>query len=402
METSVTLQRAIDLACLSPIERRTERVSLSDAAGRVLAKTLASKVDDPRFDNSAMDGWAVRAVDCDIQKSTLSITGTSKAGGETPPVVAQGEACRIMTGAPVPEGADAIVMVEDSEEFDNTVRILGPARPGYIRKTAENLRVGQEALQKGTHLGPAEISLAATMGHGEVEVVVRPKVAVISTGDELVPPGVELTAGQIYESNSYGIAVLIERMGGQAVRYDVVHDTIDRLRATLDSATRECDAILTSGGVSMGKWDLVRRLMEEEGNLSFWRVKIRPGGPPLFGTWKGTPLFGLPGNPVSSHVVFISLVAPWLSHCMEAHSENGPTIGDRVKVKLVEGIKGAPGKLCMRRIRIEVGEDGLTASTRTHQGSGNIHSMVAHNGLTLLPPDTDAEAGDTIDALWIR
>jgi molybdopterin molybdotransferase len=402
METSVTLQRAIDLACLSPIERRTERVSLSDAAGRVLAKTLASKVDDPRFDNSAMDGWAVRAVDCDIQKSTLSITGTSKAGGETPPVVAQGEACRIMTGAPVPEGADAIVMVEDSEEFDNTVRILGPARPGYIRKTAENLRVGQEALQKGTHLGPAEISLAATMGHGEVEVVVRPKVAVISTGDELVPPGVELTAGQIYESNSYGIAVLIERMGGQAVRYDVVHDTIDRLRATLDSAARECDAILTSGGVSMGKWDLVRRLMEEEGNLSFWRVKIRPGGPPLFGTWKGTPLFGLPGNPVSSHVVFISLVAPWLSHCMEAHSENGPTIGDRVKVKLVEGIKGAPGKLCMRRIRIEVGEDGLTASTRTHQGSGNIHSMVAHNGLTLLPPDTDAEAGDTIDALWIR
>jgi molybdopterin molybdotransferase len=402
METSVTLQRAIDLACLSPIERRTERVSLSDAAGRVLAKTLASKVDDPRFDNSAMDGWAVRAVDCDIQKSTLSITGTSKAGGETPPVVAQGEACRIMTGAPVPEGADAIVMVEDSEEVDNTVRILGPARPGYIRKTAENLRVGQEALQKGTHLGPAEISLAATMGHGEVEVVVRPKVAVISTGDELVPPGVELTAGQIYESNSYGIAVLIERMGGQAVRYDVVHDTIDRLRATLDSAARECDAILTSGGVSMGKWDLVRRLMEEEGNLSFWRVKIRPGGPPLFGTWKGTPLFGLPGNPVSSHVVFISLVAPWLSHCMEAHSENGPTIGDRVKVKLVEGIKGAPGKLCMRRIRIEVGEDGLTASTRTHQGSGNIHSMVAHNGLTLLPPDTDAEAGDTIDALWIR
>ncbi len=402
METSVTLQRAIDLACLSPIERRTERVSLSDAAGRVLAKTLASKVDDPRFDNSAMDGWAVRAVDCDIQKPILSITGTSKAGGETPPVVAQGEACRIMTGAPVPEGADAIVMVEDSEEVDNTVRILGPARPGYIRKTAENLRVGQEALQKGTHLGPAEISLAATMGHGEVEVVVRPKVAVISTGDELVPPGVELTAGQIYESNSYGIAVLIERMGGQAVRYDVVHDTIDRLRATLDSAARECDAILTSGGVSMGKWDLVRRLMEEEGNLSFWRVKIRPGGPPLFGTWKGTPLFGLPGNPVSSHVVFISLVAPWLSHCMEAHSENGPTIGDRVKVKLVEGIKGAPGKLCMRRIRIEVGEDGLTASTRTHQGSGNIHSMVAHNGLTLLPPDTDAEAGDTIDALWIR
>jgi len=402
METSVTLQRAIDLTSHSPFQRKTEMVSLGDAAGRVLAETLASKVDDPRFDNSAMDGWAVRATDCEIQGSTLSISGTSKAGGEPPSVVAQGEACRIMTGAPVPEGADAIVMVEDSEEVGNTVRILGPARPGYIRKRAENLRAGQEALEKGTHLGPAEISLAATMGHGEIEVVVRPKLAIISTGDELIPPGVELAAGQIHESNSYGIAVLIEKMGGQAIRYDVVHDTIDGLRKTLDNAAHECDAILTSGGVSMGKWDLVRRLMEEEGDLLFWRVMIRPGGPPLFGTWKGTPLFGLPGNPVSSHVVFISLVAPWLSHCMEAHPENGPTIGDRVKVKLTEGVKGAPGKLCMRRIRIEASEDGLVATVHTHQGSGNIHSMVAHNGLTLLPPDTDAEAGDTIDALWCR
>ena len=402
METSVTLQRAIELACLSPMDRRVERVSLDDAAGRVLAETLTSKVDDPRFDNSAMDGWAVRAADCLTQESILSVTGTSRAGGEMPPAVGTGEACRITTGAPVPPGADAIVMVEDSEEDGDSVRILGPARPGYIRKRAENLTVGQEALQKGIHLGPAEISLAATMGHGEIEVVVRPKVAVISTGDELVPPGVELAAGQIHESNSYGIAALIERMGGQAVRYDVVHDTIDALRPALDSAASQCDAILTSGGVSMGKWDLVRRLMEDEGEVSFWRVKIRPGGPPLFGTWKGAPLFGLPGNPVSSHVVFISLIAPWLSQCMEAHPENGPTLGDRVRVKLAEGIKGAPEKLCMRRIRIEASEDGLTASVHTHQGSGNIHSMVAHNGLTLLPPDTDAEAGDTIDALWCR
>ena len=402
METSVTLQRAIELACLETMGRRTETVQLEDAAGRILAAHLTSKVDDPRFDNSAMDGWAVRVADCKAEGTSLSIVGTSKAGGEAPPEVGSGEACRIMTGAPVPEGADAIVMVEDSEEADSTVRILGPARPGYIRKRAENLRVGQEALERGTHLGPAEISLAATMGHGEIEVVVRPKVAVISTGDELVPPGAELSDGQIHESNSFGVAVLIERIGGQAVRYDVVQDTIDGLRSTLDSAANECDAILTSGGISMGEWDLVRRLMEEEGKLAFWRVKIRPGGPPLFGTWKGTPLFGLPGNPVSSHVVFISLVAPWLSHCMEAHPENGPSLADRVRVKLTEDIKGAPGKLCMRRIRIEAGEDGLTASVHTHQGSGNIHSMVAHNGLTLLPPDSDAEAGDTIDALWCR
>lgn len=288
METSVTLQRAIELACLETIGRRTEKVQLDDAAGRVLAANLASKVDDPRFDNSAMDGWAVRAADCEAEGTTLSIVGTSKAGGEAPPEVSPGEVCRIMTGAPVPEGADAIVMVEDSKEVANTVRILGPARPGYIRKRAENLRVGQEALEKGTHLGPAEISLAATMGHGEIEVVVRPKVAIISTGDELIPPGAELSDGQIHESNSFGVAVLIERMGGQAVRYDVVHDTIDGLRTTLDSAASECDAILTSGGVSMGDWDLVRRLMEEDGEIAFWRVMIRPGGPP--------PLRDLEGN----------------------------------------------------------------------------------------------------------
>ncbi len=402
METSVTLEYGIQLTHAHPFNRRTEKVSLGEASGRVLATDLASKVDDPRFDNSAMDGWAVRSSDCETQGSTLSIIGTSKAGVAAPPAVGPGEACQIMTGAPVPEGADAIVMVEDSEEAGNTVRILGPARPGYIRKRAENLRVGQKALEKGTHLGPAEISLAATMGHGDIEAVVRPKLAIISTGDELVPPGAELSAGEIHESNSFGVAALIERMGGQAIRYGIVHDTIDGLRAALDNAASECDAILTSGGVSMGKWDLVRRLMEEEGEISFWRVRIRPGGPPLFGTWKGTPLFGLPGNPVSSHVVFISLVAPWISHCMEAHLENGPTLADRVRVKLVEGVKGAPGKLCMRRIRIEAGEDGLTASVHTHQGSGNIHSMVAHNGLTLLPPDTDAEAGDIIDALWCR
>ena len=152
----------------------------------------------------------------------------------------------------------------------------------------------------------------------------------------------------------------------------------------------------------MGQWDLVRRLMEEEGEPVFWKVKLRPGGPPLFGSWNGAPLFGLPGNPVSSHVVFIALVAPWISHCMGADPEFGPKLADQVRVKLADPVKGAPGKLCMRRILIRPGEDGLSASVHTHQGSANIHSMVAHNGLTLLPPDTSAEAGDIIEALWLR
>ena len=401
METSVTLERALALASTLNIPRQTQTTLISQLNGTILAHPLSSKVDDPAFDNSAMDGWAVRSEDC-REETTLEIIGTSRAGGKEPPKVDTGQTCRIMTGAPMPGGADAIVMVEDSAEEGNHVKILGPARPGYIRKQGENLQKGQKILPAGTLIGPAETSLIATMGHHQAETISRPVIAVISTGDELVQPGTDLSPGQIYESNSYGIASLVEKMGATAKRYDVVHDNIEGLRKTLDDAANSCDTILTSGGVSMGEWDLVRRLMEEEGEPIFWKVLIRPGGPPLCGSWKGTPLFGLPGNPVSSHVVFISLVAPWLAGCMGSDHELGPRLADRVRVRLTEDIKGAPKKICMRRIRIEVGEDGLVATTHTHQGSGNIHSMVAHNGLTLLPPDTDGKAGQIIEALWIR
>jgi molybdopterin molybdotransferase len=152
----------------------------------------------------------------------------------------------------------------------------------------------------------------------------------------------------------------------------------------------------------MGDWDLVRKLMEDEGNIHFWRMKVRPGGPPLFGTWKGTPLFGLPGNPVSSQVVFHILVAPWIQHSLQTHPELGPNLSDKVRVRLKNPLRGAPEKLCLRRIKISIEGNDLVAESHTHQGSGNLHSMVAHNGLTLLPPDTDGKVGDVIDALWLR
>lgn len=402
METSVTLERAIELACRAPFTRYTEWVSLAEAADRVLATDLASKVDDPRFDNSAMDGWAVRADDCASLGTSLRIVGTSQAGTNQSLRVGEGEACRIMTGAPVPEGADAIVMIEDSTTDDGNTIVNGPARPGYIRRRGENLREGDTALLSGTQLTPAALSLAATMGYGEVEVIAKPNISVISVGDELVSPGNPLIEGAIYESNTFGIASLVERMGGRAQRFESIQDSMDDLRAALDEAASTCDAILTSGGVSMGQWDFVRRIMEEEGEALFWRVRMRPGGPPLFGLWKGTPLFALPGNPVSSHVVFTVLVAPWMSSCMGAHEELGPRLASRVRVVLENPLKGAPGKLCLRRISIRSEGDSLLASTHTHQGSGNIHSMVAHNGLSLLAPDTDANEGEVIDALWLR
>ena len=401
METRVTLERAIQIACATPMARTVERATLDDARHRVLATPLASLVDDPRFDNSAMDGFAVRASDCDRSGVRLKIVGTSQTGGETPHPIARAEACRIMTGAPMPEGADAIVMVEDTEADDEHVIIHGPARPAYIRRRAENLSKGQEALPEGTLLSSASLALAGTMGHGQLELIRRPRIAVLSTGDELVEPGTELQPGQIYESNSHALSSLVEAMGCEATRFDSSNDSMDELRQTLDSLS-SYDAILTSGGVSMGDWDLVRRIMEEEGEVAFWRINLRPGGPPLFGTWKGTPLFGLPGNPVSSLVVFHVLVAPWISKSLGYHEEMGPRISDRVSVRLEDDVAGAPGKLCLRRIRIRSHNGELLATTHTHQGSGNMHSMVAHNGLTLLPPDTDGKAGKTIDALWLR
>ena len=401
MEVGVSLQRAIELTSQLTLAREDETIPLIMASGRTLFEDLRSMVDDPRFDNSAMDGWAVREADCKELGAILRIVGTSQAGSEEIPTVDAGEACRIMTGAPVPQGADAIVMVEDSTVVGDKVTIDGPARPGFIRWKGENLTRDTVALRAGTVLTPASVSLAATMGHANIRVVRKPNIAVIGVGDELTPPGEPLSESSIYESNTFGLSSLVERMGGTPRRLDLIRDSMDRLRETLDEAAASCDAILTSGGVSMGEWDMVRRIMEEEGDIRFWKVMIRPGGPPLFGSWRGKPIFGLPGNPVSSHIVFTVLVAPWMSSSMGSEDGTRPRLANRVRVEMEESLKGAPGKLCMRRISIRQEGDKLLGSIRTHQGSGNIHSMVAHNGLSLLPPDSDCQEGDTIDALWL-
>tara|TARA_B100000959_G_scaffold103746_1_gene109393 strand:+ start:1325 stop:2533 length:1209 start_codon:yes stop_codon:yes gene_type:complete len=401
MEKGVSLERALEIATQLSMQRTPEVLPLDQASGRILFDDLSSHVDDPRFDNSAMDGWAVREADCKESETVLRIVGTSQAGSAEVPPVGKGEACSIMTGAPIPEGADAIVMVEESTAHGGSVMINGPARPGFIRRRGENLTKGERPLKSGNLLTPSAISLAATMGHDMVSVVRQPSIAVIGVGDELTPLGEPLSENSIYESNTFGISSLVKKMGGIPRRHALIRDSIDDLREALDGAAESCDAIITSGGVSMGKWDIVRQIMEEEGDIKFWRIMMRPGGPPLFGSWKGKPIFGLPGNPVSSHVVFTVLVAPWMSKSMGSDEPHGSRMANRVRVTMQEPLNGAPGKLCMRRISIRQEGDSLVASTSTHQGSGNIHSMVAHNGLSLLPPDTNCEKGDTIDALWL-
>ena len=403
MERGISLEKAISIVQLEKKNLSLELIHLDNAYGRVLANSLNSKVNDPRFDNSAMDGWAVRKEDCTDGKETiLQIVGISQAGNSESTLVGPGEACKIMTGAPIPVGADAIVMIEDSRLSSGKVIISGPARRAYIRQKGENISKDEQIFSKGHFMDAASISLAATMGYEHIEVFCKPVVGIISTGNELVMPGSEIKESQIYESNSFGIAALVEGIGGKPIRYEMVKDSLEELRNSFNRATENCDLIITSGGVSMGDFDIVRKLMELEGEIAFWRIKMRPGGPPLFGKWKKTPLFGLPGNPVSSHLVFSMLVCPWFTASFHTGKNSKLTLGKEVRVKMLNDVKGAPGKLCLRRIKITNASEGLVATTHTHQGSGNIHSMVAHNGFTLLPPDIDANIGDIIDAFWLN
>ncbi|RPG71448.1 MAG: molybdopterin molybdenumtransferase MoeA [Euryarchaeota archaeon TMED99] len=396
----VSYPEALRILKLHPLTLSTEFKTLDEAFHRILSSDLESKVDDPRFDNSAMDGFAFRYEDSTSPPRELKIIQTIQAGSNalaTP--LASGQAARIMTGAPIPEGADAILPIEkcDVDQEKSTVSLLEEGKKHFIRKQGENLSKGQVSLKKGALLTPSSIGLCATMGYPEVPVYTQAKIGILSTGDELKFPGEELRENEIYESNSFGLSSLVQQHGHHSKRYDSVIDSIDELREKLNTAAQECDLILTSGGVSMGEWDLVRKLMEEEGDIKFWRVKIRPGSPPLFGYWKGTPLFGLPGNPASSHVVFRMLVAPYLRH-----STSGGGIQERkIRVQLAQSLKADEHFLILRRIKIDMSGDQILAYSTGYQGSGNLNSLVLADGLTLLEPGHTGEKGTWCEALLL-
>ena len=392
----VKLEEAIEISCRTTIKPEIETVVLDESHGRILALDLLSLVDDPAFDNSSMDGFAMRYEDTKNPPQTLDIIGTIQAAGqEDNVVVGPKQAVRIMTGAPIPEGADSILQVELTTTNENKVTLQQEGMKHFIRKQGENLLKGSVSITAGTVLTPSRIGLCATMGHSSLPVIKPLKVAIISTGDELIPPGEELQRGQIYESNSFGLAGLVKWLGHEPIRMNNSGDSIDELRIALDKAASTCDLILTSGGVSMGEWDLVRKIMEDEGDIHFWRVKIRPGSPPLFGTWGGTPIFGLPGNPVSSHVVFRTLVAPWIRNTTSA---KGP-IEVRAFAQLATPVKPTKDSLTFRRVSIEMTNEGLVAHQKIHQGSGNIASMALSEGMVVLQPRREYSIGDMVEVM---
>ena len=394
----IEVAQALEICNKTTLQTVTERVNLDDSHYRILAVDLPSLVDDPPFDNSAMDGFAMRFEDTTDVPATLEIIGTIQAAGQEDNItVGKGQAVKIMTGAPIPNGADSILQVELTSTEDNKVTLQQESMKHFIRRKGENLSKGEIALSAGTYLTPSRVGLCATIGYSSIPVIKKLKVAIIATGDELKQPGEKIERGEIYESNSFGLSGLIKWLGHESIRLNCIGDTIDDLRQTLNQASLDHDLILTSGGVSMGEWDLVRKIMEEEGDIHFWRVKLRPGSPPLFGTWNNTPIFGLPGNPVSSHVVFRILVAPWIRHITQA---NGP-IENRAFAKLATKVKPTKDCLTLRRVSVEVTDDGLVAHQKIHQGSGNIASMALSEGMVILQPGCEYSISDTVEVMFL-
>ena len=386
----VSLNEAISLCQETHIQLNSEIIPISESINRIVSTDIRAIVNDPGFDNSAMDGFAVIHSDTTSPPSKLSIIGSIMAGSADNHQLSSGQAIRIMTGAPIPQGADSIIPIEACTVNGDEVILNQPSKPHFIRRLGENFAKGQIIFSLGEVMSPEKIALCAAAGVAEISVFKKLKIAVISTGDELKSLNQNLEHGQIYESNSYGLAALVSIYGHDATRFPNVVDNLDNLRDTLNKAAKNHDCIITSGGVSMGDKDFVRMLMEQEGEIKFWRVKMRPGSPPIFGSWNKVPIFGLPGNPVSSHVVFRAIVGKWLTSLT-----NSADINNRqINAILAEDIKTQEGFTTFRRVELFTEDDVTFARLKGHQGSGNIAGIAMSDGLTIIEPDEMGNKGD--------
>jgi len=373
-------------------------LSLTDSLGSVLAEDLVTSQAIPPFDNSSMDGFAVRTADLPAVPTVLPVQGSIPAGARSVPTLAPGYALRIMTGAPIPPGADAVVPVEETEARPDGVAFLESVKLGqHIRATGEELVAGSVVVTAGSLIRPAEIGMAASIGSAAVRAYPRPRVAILSTGDELVEPGQPLQSGQIYNSNAYAIAAQVTQAGGVVTHRLHARDSEEALREAFD-ACAGADVLVTSGGVSVGDYDFVKSVFAERGTVDFWRIAIRPGKPVAFGRWGQTVFFGLPGNPASSLVTFELFVRPALRKLRGLTEFSRPV----VRARLTEGTAHTPGRQSFQRA-VVTQEDGLYRVRPTlRQGSGMVHSLVEANALLVIPADVSAlAAGETLSVLLL-
>jgi molybdopterin molybdotransferase len=380
-----------------------EKVPLLCSLRRVLGEEVISGVDIPPWDNSAVDGYAVRI--SDIQEASkdrpvlLQVIEDLPAGRLSTRSLKPKQAIRIMTGAPIPSGTEAVIMVEDTERDGENARIFRGVREGQnIRKKGEDLKAGRSVFLPGTVLGPAEIGVLASLNRGVVFVHRRPEVAILATGDELVEVGQEKGPGQIVSSNSYTLTSQVRQCGAIPIDLGIARDDIEVLRMKLEEGC-EADLLVSSGGVSMGDHDLVKEsLMGMKGNIKFWQVAIRPGMPTAFGILKGKPFFGLPGNPVSSMVCFELFVRPALLK-MGGHSH---LFRPMMEAILDQEIVKKPGRTHFVRVMLERKGTEIHAKLTGDQGSGILTSVSSAHGLAVVPRDVPLiKAGEKAKVLLL-
>lgn len=375
----------------------TEVVHLLEAGDRVLAEPLIADVDLPPFRASTMDGYAVIHNDTTIERE---VVGTGFAGQDLHLKLAPGKAARIMTGAPVPDGATAVVMVENTSATGNTVRILqeSVAEGENIRPIGSDMKSGDLLVPAGTRLGPAEVGLLASLGHEQVTVGGRPRVAIMSTGDELVAPGETPGPGQIRDSNRFTLAVAARQAGAEVVMNRHVPDSQEHLQSAFSEALSLADVVITSGGVSMGDRDLVKALLGELAEVHFQKVFFKPGKPLNFATIGDKVLFGLPGNPVSSLVCFHIFVMPAMRKLQSAPPDGAGTITVTTTMPLPPS-----DRIEYQRAVVWVGEDGnLVARNTGSQISARLASFLGANAFLIVPPAEDVHpAGSGVKAILL-
>ncbi len=379
-----------------------ESTSLLRARGKVLAEPINAPLCLPPFDNSAMDGFAVRSADLAGAEPSrpvcLPVITEVAAGCASLPELRPGTTCRIMTGAPIPPGADAVVRVEETCEESGVIRFVRPVEGGAnIRCQGEDFRKGDRLLDAGTVLTPPRIALLAGVGLTEVMVHAAPRVAILTSGDELATPGQVLRPGQIYDSNAFALAAMVSEAGGIPIMMGVLHDDREHTLQQLREAASH-DVILTSGGVSMGRHDVIGETLKHHGDLHFDRVAQQPGKPFTYATLWGKPVFALPGNPVATMICFEIYVRPILRLMAGQPDIERP----RLWVTMAEDYAKTPGKQAFLRVILDRTEAGATARLSGSQGSAMLSSMARANALVIIPEEASGlAAGERVEALTL-
>jgi len=394
----LTVEEALEQILARTPVLGTALVDTASALGRVLAEPIVSRREIPPWPNSSMDGYAVRSADA-VGERELKVVGRVTAGSLHSGTVGAGEAVRIFTGAPLPPGTDAVVPQEDVRADGDRVKLRAAVAAGtYVRPRGEDVKVGDRVLEPGSMLGPAEIGLLATLGHSPVLVHRRPRVAILSTGDELADLGTEPGPGQIPNTNSYSLSAQTRAAGADPVNLGIARDRLGAIEERVRWGLR-ADALLSSAGVSVGELDLVRDALVNCGaELHLWQVSMRPGKPVTFGTLGRRLVFGLPGNPVSAMVTFEVFVRPALRKMAGHHALHRP----RIRARALEPIVNPGHRRGYLRVALFSEGDGYGARLTGEQGSAILRSMVLADGLAVLAGDTKVSIGEYVEVIVLR